>query len=567
MKTKILISLITLSLVSALLGGIGTYAYFTDIEKSTGNTFTAGTLDLLVDIDGTIYNPLDRPIFSLTDIKPGDHGEKTLSLHVDNNACEFVTVDLTSDLENGCTVPEKQVETDCLTDPDGELNDNIHFTIWNDEGDIQGWQCGNTRACAADPKEGNNIKDGTYENTLVQGTLTEDKAWSIGELKASTVYYYGVAWELPLNVGNIIQSDSFDGDLIIRVDQKRNLYPDGCPTTGTFECTSNAQCDDNNVCTDDVCVNGKCQSSHNTNPCDDGNACTTGDTCSNGICTGTNICGETVCNDGLDNDGDMTTDCEDSDCANEPYCTGALCGDGICGPSENYLTCPADCPSEDIDGDGYTVAQGDCDDSNPTIHPGAVELCNGLDDDCDNIIDDGDPNGGAACNTGQPGVCSAGTQHCQNGALHCVQNIQPSPELCNGLDDDCDGMVDEGDPGGGGACNTGLLGICAAGTIHCQNGALQCVQNVQATTEICNNDLDDDCDGVVDEECLCSPGCYPHWIGDGWCDEVCNNAACNWDGGDCDCSPGCYPHWIGDGWCDSVCNNEACNWDGGDCLP
>ena len=119
-----------------------------------------------------------------------------------------------------------------------------------------------------------------------------------------------------------------------------------------------------------------------------------------------------------------------------------------------------------------------------------------------------------------------------DGALTCVQNIQPSPETCNGLDDDCDGAVDEGNPGGGGACNTGLLGVCAAGTQHCQSGALQCIQNVPAGTEICNG-LDDDCDGAVDEECLCSVGCEPYWIGDGYCDSACNNAACNWDGGDC----------------------------------
>jgi hypothetical protein len=43
----------------------------------------------------------------------------------------------------------------------------------------------------------------------------------------------------------------------------------------------------------------------------------------------------------------------------------------------------------DSDGDGYTVCGGDCDDSNPAIYPGAVEVCNGLDDDCNLSIDDG----------------------------------------------------------------------------------------------------------------------------------------------------------------------------------
>ena len=74
------------------------------------------------------------------------------------------------------------------------------------------------------------------------------------------------------------------------------------------------------------------------------------------------------------------------------------------------------------------------------------------------------------------GVCSAGTQTCQSGALQCVQNVQPSAEICNGLDDDCDGTcvfvklmcsqlsnficgisVDESNPQGGGSCSTGTI--------------------------------------------------------------------------------------------------------------
>lgn len=66
--------------------------------------------------------------------------------------------------------------------------------------------------------------------------------------------------------------------------------------------------------------------------------------------------------------------------------------------------------------------------------------------------------------------------------------------------------------------------------------------------------------------------CPISWIGDGWCDAVCNNFACNYDGGDCSagnqiqyCSWGCPPDWLDDGWCDSACDNLACNFDEGDC--
>jgi hypothetical protein len=128
----------------------------------------------------------------------------------------------------------------------------------------------------------------------------------------------------------------------------------------------------------------------------------------------------------------------------------------------------------------------------------SAEVCNGLDDDCDGQIDDGDPGGNVSCDTGNPGICATGVTHCQGGHLDCVQQNQPVSETCNGLDDDCDGSIDDGDPGGGGSCSTGQQGVCAAGTQHCQSGAIACVQNVASHAELCNG-LDDDCNGVIDQ--------------------------------------------------------------------
>lgn len=166
----------------------------------------------------------------------------------------------------------------------------------------------------------------------------------------------------------------------------------------------------------------------------------------------------------------------------------------------------------DADGDGFFSLAGcgtavDCNDANPNIKPGATELCDGIDNNCSGSVDEGNPGGGGPCSTGGLGVCASGTLQCVGGALTCVPNQSPSAEICDGLDNNCNGSVDEGNPGGGMACNTGLLGVCSAGTTQCIGGALTCVQNVSASSEVCDG-LDNNCNGSVDDgaAAACSDG-------------------------------------------------------------
>jgi hypothetical protein len=205
------------------------------------------------------------------------------------------------------------------------------------------------------------------------------------------------------------------------------------------------------------------------------------------------------------------------------------------------------------------------------VHPGATEVCNDRDDDCNGQTDEGDPGGGAACSTGELGVCAAGTRTCQAGSLACVRNTAPSAEVCTGgLDEDCDGQADqadadcladcvdgdgdgyvscaachlpagktcgdcddgsaevhpgatevcndrddncngqnnEGNPGGGAGCLTGQLGLCSAGTLACVGAGLVCQPNTSPLPEVCVGGLDEDCDGFVDaEDADCTPLC------------------------------------------------------------
>ena len=202
-----------------------------------------------------------------------------------------------------------------------------------------------------------------------------------------------------------------------------------------------------------------------------------------GACEGEVTPGTETC-DGLDNDcnGDIdeTCDCtpdETQDCYGRDMSTIGV-GECVGGTQ----TC---------DGSG---TWGDCDgDVTPTD-----ELCNGLDDDCDDESDEDNPEGGTSCVTGLQGVCAVGIETCSDTSIACVQVTQSSAESCDGADNDCDGATDEGNPGGGGACSTGLSGVCAAGVQQCDAGELVCNQSVAASAETCDGE-DDDCDGSSDE--------------------------------------------------------------------
>jgi len=109
------------------------------------------------------------------------------------------------------------------------------------------------------------------------------------------------------------------------------------------------------------------------------------------------------------------------------------------------------CACTDGDEDGV-CPPADCDNQNPDVYPGATEACNGIDDDCDVFIDEENAGGGAPCDTGEPGICSDGMTICVDGQLICDgpgADCELGGPCANGVDDDCDGEVDELDDADG----------------------------------------------------------------------------------------------------------------------
>jgi len=249
---KTIISLAIIGVVATIAIG-GTIAYFSDTETSTGNTFTAGAIDLKVDNE-SYYNgernedltwePKDLGegdlFFYYQDLKPGDWGEDTISLRVDNNdAWACMDFNLYNADDNGLVEPEED-EGDITGGPGrGELQDEIHFVWWADDGD--------------------NVLEDDETAFAQEISLAEMNAFSItladsgglgvlgeGPLVGEATYYIGKAWCFgdltlaPVSQGendptedpgiecngtvvtNISQSDSVQGTLSFRAVQSRN---------------------------------------------------------------------------------------------------------------------------------------------------------------------------------------------------------------------------------------------------------------------------------------------------------------------------------------------------------
>ncbi len=259
-------------------------------------------------------------------------------------------------------------------------------------------------------------------------------------------------------------------------------------------------------------------------------------------CNGFTDVGDPACPAGCtDQDGDgflatvcFGTDCNDSDASVHPA-AGENCADGVDNNCDtladgNDPLCPGAC---DSDGDGYAAFScggSDCDDGRADVHPGTVEVCSdGVDNNCNGLTDLGDPIDCPAGCSDQDGdghlsaSCAGADCNDLNAAVH-----PNAGEMCaNGVDDNCNALMDGADPLCQGGCTDqdGDGHLSPPCGLDC-NDANSTVN--PAEVEECTDLVDNNCNGLIDgqDEVDCPAGCVDD-DADGYPARVCGGSDCN----------------------------------------
>ncbi len=281
---KIIFSLAMIVAVGAVVAA-STGAFFSDTETSEGNTFTAGAIDLLVDseahyngmvcvwigdgirepgyywqdedgipgnevetafayINGSCYGTWEETdlgpeyqFFGYEDMKPGDWGENTISLHVENNdAYVCVIIDDMIDNDNGLTEPEEEDGDLTGGDGEGELSQEIRFFAWADYNGNNIWEVGEDVLFSNEEGPASDVIDGVVYDLFTPAT--------VGPLSGDDTVYVGLYWcygDITVDyaystlscdgslVDNVTQTDSLEADFTFYVEQARHNDNFVCP--------------------------------------------------------------------------------------------------------------------------------------------------------------------------------------------------------------------------------------------------------------------------------------------------------------------------------------------------
>ncbi len=320
-----------------------------------------------------------------------------------------------------------------------------------------------------------------------------------------------------------------------------------CASTGSTSCVNGAVVDsctagtpaaDDETCNgiDDDC-SGETDEDYVTTPtiCGIGGCAAAGSL----LCVGGSE--EDACVAGTPANDDTTCDGVDDDCS------------GVA--DEDYVSAPTNCGVGACASSGSTSCVGGAvEDSCTAGEPAASDTtCNGVDDDCNGVADEDYVSTPTNCGVGA--CASTGSTSCVNGSVanSCAAGTPAASDTtCNGVDDDCNGVVDEDYVSTPTNCG---VGACAStGSTSCVNGSVadSCTAGTPAASDTTCNGVDDDCNGVVDEDYAS----VPTNCGVGVC--ASNGATSCINGSVADsCSPGePVPEVCGDG-LDNDCNGEA----------
>jgi len=381
------------------------------------------------------------------------------------------------------------VDDDC----DGELNEDTCA----DDNPCTDDSCDETGACSFAPSNENapcNDQDEcTAGETCMQGECSGGSAQNC-------------------NDGNVCTDDSCD------------------PAEGCVSQPNSSPCQDDSVCTlNDTCEGGQCLAGEILE-CDDGNVCTD-DACDAKMgCIFTY--NSAPCGEGLV--------CSQGACLCVPDCFGKECGpDGCAGfCHDSFPLCDVQtgiCKGAQKSDQSCVNGQwGPCDASNYFWNNNAYQAekestCDNLDNDCDGKTDE--ELGATACGLG---VCTHSVENCVDGV---VQQCDPfegeEEEVCDGEDNDCDGQKDENL--GTASCGKS---ICFHTVDNCLNGKPQVCDPFEGAGTEKLDGIDNDCDGLIDEdfavagtiiitEIMANPACVPDDFGE-WL-ELYNTTGESWD--------------------------------------